>query len=173
LCADGGAAAGQQILQADTVAEMSRDQLGGVPIRKLTTATPLAHDLEVLPGTPKGWGLSFLLILEQTPQGRPAGSLAWAGMVNSYYWIDPTKPHRRRVGHPVVPLPRPPSHRRSRSLRIRGLRHLRLTRSAMPSLDEVGGSTTFAASIVFDMAVSFVDIVLVAAGALCAFLLAW
>jgi methyl acetate hydrolase len=88
---DGGKAGGQQILSAATVAEMGRDQLGGVPIRTLTTATPLAHDLDVLPGTPKGWGLSFLLNLAETPQGRSAGSLTWAGMANSYFWIDPTK----------------------------------------------------------------------------------
>ena len=88
---DGGKAGGQQILGAATVAEMGRNQLGDVPIRRLTTATPWAHDLDVLPGTPKGWGLSFLVNLEQTPQGRTAGSLAWAGLANSYYWIDPAK----------------------------------------------------------------------------------
>ena len=37
------------------------------------------------------WGLSFLINTEDTPQGRSAGSLAWAGLANSYYWIDPTK----------------------------------------------------------------------------------
>jgi methyl acetate hydrolase len=88
---DGGRAGDQQILGAATVTEMGRNQLGDIPIRRLVTATHLAHDLDVLPGTPKGWGLSFLLNLEQTPQGRSAGSLAWAGLANSYYWIDPTK----------------------------------------------------------------------------------
>ncbi len=88
---DGGTAGGQQILRPETVAEMGRNQLGDVQIPTLATATPLAHDLDVLPGTPKGWGLSFLLNMADTPQGRPAGSLAWAGLANSYYWIDPTK----------------------------------------------------------------------------------
>jgi methyl acetate hydrolase len=27
---------------------------------------------------------------ERAPTGRNAGSLAWAGLANSYYWIDPT-----------------------------------------------------------------------------------
>jgi methyl acetate hydrolase len=26
---------------------------------------------------------------EAAPTGRPAGRLAWAGLANSYYWIDP------------------------------------------------------------------------------------
>ena len=27
---------------------------------------------------------------EDAPTGRSAGSLAWAGLANTYYWIDPT-----------------------------------------------------------------------------------
>jgi methyl acetate hydrolase len=37
------------------------------------------------------WGFSFLINTEKTPQGRSAGSLAWAGLGNTYYWIDPVK----------------------------------------------------------------------------------
>lgn len=25
---------------------------------------------------------------QQAPTGRPAGSIGWAGLTNSYYWID-------------------------------------------------------------------------------------
>ena len=39
----------------------------------------------------KKWGLSFLINTQQTPSGRSAGSLAWAGLANTYFWIDPTK----------------------------------------------------------------------------------
>jgi CubicO group peptidase (beta-lactamase class C family) len=28
---------------------------------------------------------------EQGPNGRSAGSLTWAGLFNTYYWIDPQK----------------------------------------------------------------------------------
>jgi methyl acetate hydrolase len=32
------------------------------------------------------------MINEQTaPTGRSAGSLAWAGLANTYFWIDPKK----------------------------------------------------------------------------------
>ena len=29
--------------------------------------------------------------MEQAPTGRSAGSLAWAGLANTYFWIDPTR----------------------------------------------------------------------------------
>jgi CubicO group peptidase (beta-lactamase class C family) len=37
------------------------------------------------------WGLSFLINTMPTPQGRSAGSLAWAGLANTFFWIDPTQ----------------------------------------------------------------------------------
>ena len=43
------------------------------------------------PGRHAQWGLSFLINPEPLPTGRSAGSLAWAGLANSYYWIDPVK----------------------------------------------------------------------------------
>ena len=39
----------------------------------------------------KKWGLSFLINTETGPAGRSAGSLAWAGLNNTYYWLDPVK----------------------------------------------------------------------------------
>jgi CubicO group peptidase (beta-lactamase class C family) len=35
--------------------------------------------------------LGFLINTTQTPQGRSPGSLAWAGLANTFFWIDPTK----------------------------------------------------------------------------------
>jgi CubicO group peptidase (beta-lactamase class C family) len=40
---------------------------------------------------PKGWGLSFMINDEPAPTGRSAGSLAWAGLANTFFWIDPAK----------------------------------------------------------------------------------
>ena len=39
----------------------------------------------------KRWGLSFMINNEQAPTGRSAGALAWAGLANTYYWIDQKK----------------------------------------------------------------------------------
>lgn len=87
---DRGRSGSTQLLSKSTVAEMSRNQLGEIPIRVLPSAHPLTHDLDI-PGEKKGWGLTFLLHLADTHQGRSAGSLSWAGLANTYYWIDPTK----------------------------------------------------------------------------------
>ena len=39
----------------------------------------------------KKWGLSFMINTAQTLEGRSPGSLAWAGLANTYYWIDPAR----------------------------------------------------------------------------------
>ena len=52
---------------------------------------PLSNDAEFFPSMPKTWGLTFMINMEAAPTGRSAGSLAWAGLANSYYWIDPKK----------------------------------------------------------------------------------
>jgi methyl acetate hydrolase len=36
---------------------------------------------------PKSWALSFMVNDEDAPTGRAAGSLAWAGLANVYFWI--------------------------------------------------------------------------------------
>jgi CubicO group peptidase (beta-lactamase class C family) len=39
----------------------------------------------------KKWGLGFMISTDAVPGGRSAGSLAWAGLGNSYFWIDPAR----------------------------------------------------------------------------------
>ncbi|MDH3601178.1 MAG: beta-lactamase family protein [Candidatus Tectomicrobia bacterium] len=85
-----GAANGSQLLQPETVELMSTNQMGDCRVCELKTAMPtVSNDAEFFPGMPKTWGLSFIINTEPAPTGRPAGSLAWAGLANSYYWIDP------------------------------------------------------------------------------------
>jgi len=57
----------------------------------VTAVPPLSNDAEFFPGVEKAWGLSFMINLGPAPTGRSAGSLAWAGLTNTYYWIDPAK----------------------------------------------------------------------------------
>ena len=51
----------------------------------------LSNDAEFFPGMAKKWGLSWYINTEEVPGGRSAGSLAWAGLFNTYYWLDPLK----------------------------------------------------------------------------------
>jgi len=87
----GGELDGHRVLAANTVAEMSRNHLGAVDVGPLVSVHPFSNDGVFYPGTVVKWGLTFLINTEDTPEGRSAGSLAWAGLANSYYWIDPVK----------------------------------------------------------------------------------
>lgn len=87
---NGGTLDGVRILKEETVREMGRNQIGKVNVRRLATANPgLSRDLEISPGVPAKFGLGFWLNQKPLPEGRGAGSLAWAGILNTYFWIDP------------------------------------------------------------------------------------
>jgi len=84
-----GRSGNSRVLEPETVAQMCVNQMGANRIGPLKTAVPeLSNDSEFLPGIEKTFGLSFMINEQATPTGRPAGSLAWAGLANSYYWID-------------------------------------------------------------------------------------
>lgn len=88
----GGEFNGARILRAETVGTMFRNHLGSLLVEPMRSAVPaFSNDVELFPGTPKTWGLSFLINTEPGPAGRSAGSLAWAGLYNSYYWLDPVR----------------------------------------------------------------------------------
>jgi len=82
---------GNQILRPETVALMSQNHIGDLHVTEFKTVAPsLSHDADFWPGMACKWGVSFLINPERTPQGRSAGSLAWAGLANTFFWIDPT-----------------------------------------------------------------------------------
>ena len=79
------------MLKADTVKRMAAHRIGPVPLRRLATAIPfLTNDLD-LGFDGADWALSFQVNPEAGRHGRAAGSLAWAGLANTYYWADPTQ----------------------------------------------------------------------------------
>jgi CubicO group peptidase (beta-lactamase class C family) len=87
-----GRADGRQILRADTVRLMSQNAIGGLDVQRLETAVPAySNNAEFFPGMAKKWGLGFMISPEPVPGGRGPGSLAWAGLGNTYFWIDPEK----------------------------------------------------------------------------------
>jgi CubicO group peptidase (beta-lactamase class C family) len=88
----GGQLDGVRILAPETVAEMTRNQIGDLEVGRLKTAIPASsNDAEFFPGMVKRWGMGFLLNTEEASTGRAAHSLAWAGLANTYYWLDPTR----------------------------------------------------------------------------------
>ncbi len=88
----GGELDANRILKAETVAEMARNQIGTIRAGRMGSAMPhLAPVYDTFPDQHTGWGLGFLINPDPGPNGRSPGSLAWAGIFNSYYWIDPAK----------------------------------------------------------------------------------
>ncbi len=87
----GGTLDGRQVLKPETVKLMSRNHIGEMDVPMLRSDNPqLALEVEAFPGIVKKWGLSFLITVGAVPGGRAAGSLAWAGVHNTFFWIDPT-----------------------------------------------------------------------------------
>jgi CubicO group peptidase (beta-lactamase class C family) len=88
----GGTLEDAQILRPETVAEMNRNQIGDLTVGLMRTADAASsNDAEFFPGLTKKWGLGYMINVDQAPTGRSAGSLAWAGLANTYYWLDPTR----------------------------------------------------------------------------------
>ena len=82
---------GVRVLKAETVATMCENHIGDLRVQNLkTVAPPFTNDAEFFPGLPKSWGLTFQINETAADTGRPAGTLMWAGLANSYYWIDRT-----------------------------------------------------------------------------------
>ena len=87
-----GSLDGKTVLRPETVAMMGKNQIGDVNVVVLKSVLPDSSlDAEFFPGMVKKWGLGFMINTETAPTGRSAGSLAWAGLANTYFWIDPTK----------------------------------------------------------------------------------
>ena len=88
----GGQLGDVRVLRSETVEEMGKNQIGELPVTLLKSAIPSSsNDAEFFPGMLKKWGLGYMISTEEGPAGRSAGSLAWAGLGNTYYWIDPTR----------------------------------------------------------------------------------
>ena len=83
---------GARILRPETVADMGRNHMGHLRMEVMPTQNPtVTNNVDPFPTVPKGWGLSFFINLEPTPTGRSAGGMAWAGINNTWYWVDPTR----------------------------------------------------------------------------------
>jgi CubicO group peptidase (beta-lactamase class C family) len=83
---------GNQVLKADTVEMMGKNHIGDLSVTKMTSAAPIyTNDVELYPEQVKKWGLSFLINTAKTAEGRSPNSLAWAGLANTYFWIDPSR----------------------------------------------------------------------------------
>lgn len=88
----GGELDGARILRPETVAALAANQIGEISVGPLASANPaLANDVEFFPRLAKRWGFAAMVTTEDAPTGRAAGSLAWAGLANTSFWVDPSR----------------------------------------------------------------------------------
>ena len=85
-----GAGPNGRVLKPETVDWACKGAL--VPPQKVTmlkgVIPSLSNDAEFFPGLGKDWSYTFMVNTEEAPTGRPAGAIGWAGLANSFYWID-------------------------------------------------------------------------------------
>ena len=80
---------GQRILEANTVEMMFENHIGDIRVGPSPSQIPeLSNPLDLTFAAQATWGLGFLRHEQQTAMGRPAGSVSWAGLFNSFFWID-------------------------------------------------------------------------------------
>jgi CubicO group peptidase (beta-lactamase class C family) len=89
---NGGTLDGVRLVSTETIADMSRNHIGALNCSALKTALPeRSNDFSFIADGRDKWGLGFLIAADDTPGGPSAGSLSWAGLFNTYFWIDRAK----------------------------------------------------------------------------------
>lgn len=87
----GGELDGNRVASVDTIAAMSVNAIGDLRVEPQPTANPaLGGDIDLFPGVEKTFTLGFMRNEADVEGMRRAGSLSWAGVMNTHYWIDPT-----------------------------------------------------------------------------------
>jgi methyl acetate hydrolase len=88
----GGQLDGRRILSAESIASMGSNQIGGLELRTLTNIIPgLAVNDVTLPGALDKFGLGLALNSKAAASGRAANTMSWAGIYNTFFWIDREK----------------------------------------------------------------------------------
>jgi methyl acetate hydrolase len=85
-----GAGPQGRVLKAETVEAALRNGLQAhQKVVMLPGVIPsLSNDAEFFPGLKKSWSYTFMVNDEEAPTGRPAGAIGWAGLANTFFWID-------------------------------------------------------------------------------------
>ena len=88
----GLAANGERILSEASISEMAKNQTGSLDAGRIYTTMPTrSRNVDFHPGAHDQFGLGFLINPAPYANGRSAGSLAWGGIRNTFYWIDPAR----------------------------------------------------------------------------------
>lgn len=84
-----GAGPHGRVLKPETIRAAAQNGLGDKKIKMLPGVIKIySNDAEFFPGMPKSWAYSLMVNDLEAPTGRPAGALGWAGLANTFFWID-------------------------------------------------------------------------------------
>jgi CubicO group peptidase (beta-lactamase class C family) len=86
----GGELDGLRIVSEKAVAEISSNQIGDLEARMQRTAlADRSNDFIFMDGSQK-FGFGVMIETVDRPGGRASGAYSWAGISNTYFWVDPT-----------------------------------------------------------------------------------
>jgi len=87
----GGQLGAAPMMKPESVALMGQNQIGELtPVPATSTMPQLVADTK-MPGRPDKFGLGFALNSSPIEGGRGAHTLSWAGIFNTFFWIDREK----------------------------------------------------------------------------------
>jgi CubicO group peptidase (beta-lactamase class C family) len=82
---------GCRLVGEPTISQMTANQLGGLALQPIDSADPLTVSAFLEGASKDGFGFGFQIEAapRRTGRRRP-GSLSWAGIFNTHFWIDPS-----------------------------------------------------------------------------------
>lgn len=79
----------EKVLSQESIDMMISNQTGTLFMQTMkTTSTAISNDVNFFPETEKPWGFGFMINASDVVNGRPAKSAGWAGLFNSFFWLD-------------------------------------------------------------------------------------
>jgi CubicO group peptidase (beta-lactamase class C family) len=90
LLGDGTSPEGVEILERPTVDAAFSNQIGDLDFPASIPSADPASTCDFAPGPGFKWGYGLLLNTEDVPGARRAWSGAWAGLLNTHFWVDRT-----------------------------------------------------------------------------------
>ena len=80
----------KQIISESSISSMLSSLNDELVMKKMLTQVPmLSNDVDFFPTSVKSWSPGFMVNHEDIRSGRPKNSSGWAGLFNSFFWIDP------------------------------------------------------------------------------------
>ena len=83
---------GTRLLRADTIKLMGQNHIGNIHVEQQPTTNPLLSQPFPLGAGRDTFGLGFQITgAHEDRSSRSQGSMSWAGIFNTEFWIDPAR----------------------------------------------------------------------------------